>query len=48
MLILLLSAFQNGVPYCRHSESHRMLQQKVQRRSGTDPHFQECKFVQEH
>ena len=29
-------------------EAHRMLQQKGQRHSGTDPHFQECKLVQEH
>ena len=55
MLILLLSAFQNCVPYCRILvttislvKAHRMLQQKGQQRPGTDPHFQECKLVQEH
>ena len=55
MFILLLSAFQSCVPYCRILvatiglvKAHRMLRQKGQRYSGTDPHFQECKLVQEH
>ena len=29
-------------------KSHRMLRQEGQRHSGTDPHFQEYKIVQEH
>ena len=55
MLILLLSAFQNWVSYCRILvatislvKARRMLRQKEQLRSGTDPHFQEYNLVQEH
>ena len=49
MLILLLSAFQICqvvVATIGLVKAHRMLRQKGQRHSGTDPHFQECKLVQ--
>ena len=29
-------------------KAHRMIRRKAQRHSGTDPHSQECKLVQEH